>query len=60
MEIQIGQHVSFGHSSIGVFRGLTDQGMAKVEIGLDVISNPPRPLVAIVPMDELQLEDSLA
>ena len=58
MEIKIGEHVVFGKFSIGVFRGLNEQGLAKVEIGLDSLSNPVCPLIAIVPLDELTVEEN--
>ena len=49
-----GDHVTFGRMSVGVYRGINEQGLAKVNIGLDVDG---KPLIAIVPVDELTLED---
>lgn len=56
-KFKIGDHVEFGKSSIGVYRGIDNQGLAKVEIGLNCLVNPPQPMVAIVPLDELTLDE---
>ncbi len=58
-EFKIGDNVQFGKYSVGIYRGKTTSGLAKVEIGIDLLTNPdcPQPLIAIVPEDELTLDN---
>ena len=53
-EIKIGDEVNLGKYTVGIFRGLDTQGLAKVEIGINLLVNPAQPLIAIVPLDELE------